>query len=33
MLFGGYDLGFDPNFAFLREENDDLTENKNKKAN
>ena len=33
MLFGSYDLNYNPNFAFLREENDDLSENKNKKAN
>ena len=29
MLFGSHGLNFNPNFAFLREENDDLNENKN----
>ena len=33
MLLGSSGLNFDPNFAFLMRENDDFTENKNKKAN
>ena len=31
-MFGSYGLKFIPNFAYLREENDDLSENKNNRS-
>ena len=32
MLFGSYGLNFNQNFKFLKDENDDLNENKNKQV-